>query len=331
MYKPIVGITMGDPSGIGPEVSVKASISKETLQISNPVIIGDSKVVSYALSSSKIFGIKVFPIKKISDAIFEKNIINVFDLENVDLKKLEMGKISKESGRASVEYVYKAIELAQKKEIASIATGPISKEAMHKAGFKYRGHTEILAQKTKAKKYGMMFFSDKFWLILATTHIPLKDVPKKITQKRVYDSIVLGNKALISSGKKKTRIVVSGLNPHAGEGGIFGDEEKKHIIPAIKKARGEGINVSGPISPDAVFNLAASGLYDLVVAMYHDQGLIPLKLLSFNKSVNVTVGLPIIRTSVDHGTGFDIAGKGIANPQSLIQAVKVAVMLSRSK
>ncbi len=202
---------------------------------------------------------------------------------------------------------------------------------MHKAGYNFDGHTEILAKKTKTKHCAMMFVSNPFWVMLVTTHLPLSKVSKKITKKSVLQTIKLANEFLYNIRGKKPKIGVAGLNPHAGEGGIFGSEEKKAIKPAVDEAIKLGINVKGPISPDGIFYLANVGMFDIVIAMYHDQGLIPLKLLSFNRSVNVTVGLPIIRTSVDHGTGFDIAGKGWANPTSLIEAIKVAAHFSKAK
>ena len=247
------------------------------------------------------------------------------------MQNLKLGVVSSMCGKAAIEYLEKAIDLAKSKKIDGLVTGPINKEAIHKAGFKFDGHTEILAKRTKTKTYRMMFVADKFWVILVTTHIPLKSVSKSISKKGVLETIKLASETLKKAGKVKAKIAVAGLNPHAGESGIFGKEEIKFIKPAILEAQKMGINVYGPISPDAVFNLADSGLFDVVVAMYHDQGLIPLKLLSFYKSVNVTVGLPIVRTSVDHGTGFDIVGKGWANPGSLIQAIKVAAHFTHSK
>ena len=331
MKRPIIGVTMGDPAGIGPEISLKAASNPEILQISNPVIIGDYITLLRAAKYSKLAGLKIHPIKKIEDADVSRDVINVIDMENVDATKLKTGQISKMCGKAAVEYVEKAIDLAKQKKIAAIATAPLNKEAMHRAGYKYAGHTEILAHHTKTKEYGMMFVAPKFWLILVSTHVAIKNISKNISKRNVLRAIKLAHKTFITAAKKRPRIGVAGLNPHAGEHGIFGKEEIKSIVPAIKEAQKSGINAVGPISPDAVFNLANAGVYDIVVAMYHDQGLIPLKLLSFNESVNVTVGLPIIRTSVDHGTGFDIAGKGIANPKSLIQAIKVAASFARAR
>lgn len=322
--KPIIGITMGDPAGIGPEICVKALSTAEVNRIACPVIIGDAKTIEAAakLLKSKV---KINSINKIEEAVCQNWIINVLDLNNVPAN-LKKRQVSKAAGKASVEYILKAIDLAKKKKIDAIATGPINKVAMHKAGYHYQGHTEILAKKTKTKNYGMLFVSPVFWVILVTTHIALHSVSKKLNRRNILDRIKLIHNFMKKINKKAPRIAVAGLNPHAGESGIFGKEEIKIIRPAIQQAKKLGIKVKGPISPDAVFNMAKANMFDVVVAMYHDQGLIPLKLAAFNKSVNCTIGLPFIRTSVDHGTGFDIAWRGYANPSSLVEAIKVAAM-----
>ena len=329
--RPLIAITMGDPAGIGPEVCVKALSTPEVYSFTRSFIIGDPKSLQHAIRISKLPGGVVNPIENISDARFLRNRIDVLTVGKIDISNLKIGKLSAECGKASVLYVEEAIRLAKAKEVDAMVTAPINKEAIHKAGYKFDGHTEILAEHTKTKKYAMLFVADKFWVVLATTHLPLKAVPKNINKRKILDVIELASDALKMVGKKKAKIAVAGLNPHAGEGGIFGDEEIRHIIPAVEEAKRRGLTVYGPISPDAVFNLANAGLFDIVVAMYHDQGLIPLKLVSFNRSVNVTLGLPFVRTSVDHGTGFDIAGKGVANPQSLVYAVKVAAHFARAK
>jgi len=325
MERPLIAVTMGDPAGIGPEISIKALCNSEVLRTSRCFVIGDSKVLRQARKFSKITGIKINPVKNVKDCKFIRGKIDVLDLDNVVISKLKKGKVSAQAGRASIEYIDKAVELALSKEIAAITTGPINKTAIHKAGFHFQGHTEFLAKKTKTKNYAMMFVSDTLWIALVTTHIALNKVSGAINKKRVFSTIKLAHETRVAP-----RIAVAGLNPHAGEGGIFGREEERVIAPAILEAKKLGIDVVGPISPDAVFYLAKGGMFDIVVAMYHDQGLIPLKLLSFNNSVNVTIGLPIIRTSVDHGTGFDIVGKGWANPSSLIQAIKVAAHFAKS-
>ena len=330
MHKPIVGVTMGDPAGIGPEICAKALTAPEVQMAANCLVIGDRKAMRQGLKVAKITNIEINPIKKISEAKFIRGTIDVLDLKNVE-SRLKIGQVSKPAGKAAVEYLEKAIRLAQDGKIDAITTAPINKEAIQKAGYRFQGHTEILAARTKAKNYAMMFVSDTLWIMLVTTHLPLKEVSKHLDKRKVLRTIKLAHETLFKLREKKPRIGVAGLNPHAGESGIFGDEEIKIIKPAVDEAKKLGINVKGPISPDAIFYLANIGMFDIVIAMYHDQGLIPLKLLSFNRSVNVTVGLPIIRTSVDHGTGFDIAGKGWANPHSLIEAIKVAAHFARTK
>ncbi len=318
---------MGDPAGIGPEICAKALTNPEIQLLANCIVIGDRKSMRKALKTK----LEINSIKKVSQAKFSKGVIDVLDLDNINVSRLKMGQVSKYAGKAAIEYVEKAAELAMDKEIDAIVTGPINKEAIHKAGYKYQGHTELLAAKTKSKRPAMMFVADNFWVMLATTHVPLKDISKKLDKNKLIHLIQLAHETLGKARGKKPRIGVAGLNPHAGESGIFGNEEIKIIAPAVAEAKKLGINVKGPISPDAIFYLAKSGVFDIVIAMYHDQGLIPLKLLSFNHSVNVTVGLPIIRTSVDHGTGFDIAGKGWANPTSLIEAIKVAAHFVKTR
>jgi len=305
MDRPLIGVTMGDPAGIGPEICAKALTSSEVTSVASCVVIGDRRWLP-------------------------KN-LKVIDLHNADPAKIKTGQVSKAAGQAAFEYIERAIQLAKDGAIDAIATGPINKEAIHKAGHKFDGHTEILAAYTNTKEYAMMFVSDKLWVILVTTHMPLSAVSKSLTKQKVLKTIKLAHETLSKLRGRKPRIGVAGLNPHAGENGLFGREEIKIIAPAVAEAKKLGIDANGPISPDAIFYLANAGMYDLVVAMYHDQGLIPLKLLSFNRSVNVTVGLPIIRTSVDHGTGFDIVGKGWANPQSLIEAIQVAAHFAKTR
>jgi len=329
--KPIIGITMGDPAGIGPEVCVKAFLAPEVQYLANCLVIGDRKVLRQALKIAKIANLEINPIKKVSEAKFMRGRIDVLDLDNVELARLKMGQVSKMAGAAAVEYIEKAIQLALDGKIDAITTAPINKEAIRKAGCKFSGHTDLLAARTKSNNYAMLFASDTLWIMLVTIHIPLMEVGKALNKQKILKIIKLAHETLLKIKGKKPKIGVAGLNPHAGEAGLFGDEEIKIIKPAVDEARKLGIDVKGPLSPDAIFYLSKIGMFDLVVAMYHDQGLIPLKLLSFNHSVNITVGLPIIRTSVDHGTGFDIAGKGWANPQSMIEAIKIATHFVKTK
>ncbi len=331
MDKPLIGVTMGDPAGIGPEICAKALTAAEVTAVANCLVIGDRRCLRQGLKLSGLSGVEINPVKSADEARFQPGLINVLDLGNADPARIKLGQVSKAAGQAAFEYVTTAIRLAKDGAIDGIATGPINKEAIRKAGHKFAGHTEILAHYTGTKDYAMMFVSDKLWVILVTTHLPLQAVSRTITKKNVLKTIRLAHETLSRVRGRKPRIGVAGLNPHAGEHGLFGREEIRVIKPAVDEAKKAGMDVTGPLSPDAIFYLANAGMYDIVVAMYHDQGLIPLKLLSFNRSVNVTVGLPIVRTSVDHGTGFDIAGKGWAKPQSMIEAIQVAAHFSKTR
>ncbi|MBI5099049.1 MAG: 4-hydroxythreonine-4-phosphate dehydrogenase PdxA [Nitrospirae bacterium] len=322
-----IAITMGEPGGIGPEVIVKALSRAGISNYCTPVVIGNTEVMRDAVSLTGL-PLKIKPISSLSQSKPARGSIELLDIKYHS--PFEKGVPSKNTGRAVVSYIRKAVSLALKNEVSAIVTAPISKESLKLSGYKWPGHTELLAELTKTKDFAMMFVSDKLKIILCTIHIPLKDVPKKINEKVVLKTIRLAKKGAEMLGIKSPRLAVAGLNPHAGESGIIGREEIAVIIPAIRKAFEEGINVSGPYPPDVVFHRAYKGDYDMVVCMYHDQGLIPFKMLAFDTGVNVTVGLPIIRTSPDHGTGFDIAWKNMANPLSMIEAIKLATKLSLS-
>jgi 4-hydroxythreonine-4-phosphate dehydrogenase len=310
-----IAITIGDPAGIGTEVVLKAIISHEIAGLCKPIIIGDIAVVEEAIEKLNI------PVN-----LNNFKIINTGEIKSRNFQKC---KPAAESGRACVSYIKKAVELVLNKEVDAIVTAPISKESLKMAGFKWPGHTEMLAEFTNTKDYAMLFYSDKLKLILATIHTALRNVPDLIKKEKVLKTIMLAKKACDMMGIENLRIAVAGLNPHAGEAGIFGDEEAKEIIPAINEAQTSGIFTSGPYPADTLFHKAYNGEFDIIVCMYHDQGLIPLKMIAFDKAVNVTIGLPIIRTSPDHGTAYDIAWKGIANPSSMIEAIKLAVKLRR--
>ncbi len=330
IVKPVIGITMGDAAGIGPEIVVKALSTKEIYKISSPLVIGDGKVISSELTvrSSKL---KLNSISRIGEARFKFGTIDLIDLKNIKIGRLKIGTANKMAAKAAVGYIKKAVSLARKGEIDAIVTTPINKEGLNKAGFKFSGHTELLAHLTRTKNYAMMLVGGPLRVVLVTTHLPLSKVSLSLSRQNIYQTIRLTWDNMKYFGVKNPRIGVAGLNPHAGEEGLFGKEEKKFIIPVVKKAKKKGIRVEGPISPDTIFHRALKGEFDCVVCMYHDQGLIPLKMLVFDRGVNVTLGLPIIRTSVDHGTAYEIAGKGVANPQSLIEAIKLAAKLVKSK
>jgi len=318
---------MGDPAGIGPEIIAKVLDSGEIVPLCVPVVIGDAGVMRKLIDELRL-PVTVNSITSLLQAAPAKDRIDVLDLKNVDLTAHEWGKPGASSGTSVVEYIKKAVELTMDREADAIVTAPISKEMMNAAGHHYAGHTELLADLTGTKEYGMLFVGGGLHVILVTIHVALKDVPRLITQASVLKTLRLAHRAMQSFGIDKPRIGVAALNPHAGEGRLFGTEEWEVILPAVVKARGEGIHASDPIPADTLFYKARNNYYDIVVAMYHDQGLAPLKMIAFGKAVNVTVGLPIIRTSVDHGTAYDLAGKGCADPASLLEAVKLAVSMS---
>ncbi len=324
---PVIAITMGEPGGVGPEVIVKALNANAVKRCCAPVVIGNSDVMREAVRLTNV-PLKVRSISSLSDMVPSAGTVYVLDIRSRLSVKREAPSIS--AGRAIIKYIRKAVELALAGSVDAIVTAPISKESLKLAGHKWPGHTELLAELTDTKDFAMMFSSDRLKVILCTIHIALKDVPGRINKPLVLSTIKLAVKGMRMLGVECPRIAVAGLNPHAGEAGIMGKEEIRSIIPAIEKARLEGMNVSGPYPPDVVFNKLYNGEFDMAVCMYHDQGLIPFKMIAFDTGVNVTVGLPIIRTSPDHGTGFDIAWKNKADPTSMIEAIKLAAKMKIS-
>ena len=313
-----LGITMGDPAGIGPEISLKVlEKNKEYRECS--IIYGSISILEYYKEKLKLKDIKFNIIKNTKE--FKKDYINVIQVFDIDMKDITIGKVSGLCGEAAYKYIERAIQDALQGDIAVVITAPINKEALNKGGYHYEGHTEIFAKLTNTKKYAMLLWSEKLSVVHVSTHCSLQDACRKVTKDRVLNVIELSGKFLQQLGVKEPRIAVAGLNPHSGEAGLFGTEEIEHIIPALNQAKKNNWKVEGPIPPDTVFLKAYRKEYDVVVAMYHDQGHIPIKLLAFDEGVNVTLGLPIIRTSVDHGTAFDIAGKGIASEKSILKAL----------
>ena len=341
MNKPIIGITMGDPASIGPEIAVKALMQESIHAICRPVIIGDANVFAQIVSLLHL-PVTINRITNISEANFQLGQIDVFDLQNVDMETLAFGTISAMSGEASFQAVKKVIELAMDKQIDATVTGPINKKSINEAGHAFAGHTEIYATYTGTKKYAMLLVEDHINVIHVSTHVSLRQACDLVQKDRIVQVIELLVDGLKRLGKTNLTIGVAGLNPHTGDNGLFGTEEAEQIIPAIEAARELGYTVEGPVPPDTMFAKAAMGAYGGVVAMYHDQGHIPFKLAGFRwneekqqmdsvKGVNITLGLPIIRTSVDHGTAFEIAGKGIASADAMVLAIESAVQLSKYK
>ena len=310
--KPNVVITMGDPSGVGPEVTLKALASPKVKGLANFLLIGDRPVIER--------------LKKDMGLVLKDRLE---DLSNVSKKKFAYGRCDAASGRASMQYIDRALELLNEVRADALVTAPVNKSAIRLAGYRgFEGHTEYLALKSGAKDFAMMFVGPRLKIALVTRHVALKEVPAKLSVKGIYRTICLAHECLKEYFRiRDPKIAVAGLNPHAGESGAFGDEEKRIIVPAIKMASRSAKRIVGPVSPDAVFGPALTGRFDCVVAMYHDQALVPFKMLYSDSGVNLTLGLPFIRTSPDHGTAFDIAGKGIANPASMIEAIKLACRL----
>ncbi len=340
-YLPIIAVTMGDPAGIGPEIIIKTFSQPSLFVKCRPLVVGDANTLQHA-SQSLDAGLKINRINKVSEARFSEGAVDVIDLDNVVLDKLEMGKVSSMSGNAAFEAVKRAIELALQGQVDATVTSPINKESINLAGHHYAGHTEIYADLTGTKKYAMLLAEHNFRVIHATTHVALREACELIRKERVVDVIQLLHDACLQFGVEQPRIGVAGLNPHAGDGGLFGKEDAEEILPAVQQAQTMGLKVEGPVPPDTMFAKAAQGYYDGCVAMYHDQGHIPFKMMGFKwnndtntmesvKGVNITLGLPIIRTSVDHGTAFEIAGKGIASPDALEHAIHYAITMAINK
>ena len=315
---------MGDAAGVGPEIIVKSLQHKELYERSHPVVIGDAKILERAAELLNI-SIKINRQADSTDFTTKYGEIACYDL-NILKKDLVFGQISPEAGHAAFEYLRTAIELANERKIDAICTAPLNKEALHKGGHLYPGHTEILAELTDTKDFSMMLSSPKLKVIHVTTHVGIIDAINMINPERVYNVICLAYDTLVKSGIDHPKIGVCGINPHAGENGLFGyGEEEEKIVPAVERAIKMGIDVEGPLPADTLFFRAQRGDFDIVVAMYHDQGHGPIKVLGLESGVNITVGLPIIRTSVDHGTAFDIAGKGIVDERSLLEAIRQAI------
>ncbi|WP_437919050.1 4-hydroxythreonine-4-phosphate dehydrogenase PdxA [Sphingobacterium sp. LRF_L2] len=341
MYKPIIGITMGDPASIGPEIALKALLDERVQHICRPILVGDAAVFRQIAIQLQL-PISIHAIADVADAAFIKGQADVFDLQNTDLSKITFGSISAEAGNASFESVTKVIDLALAGAVDATVTGPINKKSINEAGHHFAGHTEIYAHYTGTKKYAMLLVEKNMRVIHVSTHVSLRQACDLVKQERILEVVELLQNGLVSLGISNLKIGVAGLNPHAGDSGLFGTEDDEEIAPAVITAKERGYDVEGPVPADTLFAKAATGYYGGIVAMYHDQGHIPFKLTGFKwnaekkqmdsvKGVNITMGLPIIRTSVDHGTAFEIAGKGVASPDAMILAIESAVQLALNK
>lgn len=336
--RPIIGISMGDPAGVGPEIVAMALGRAKVHRVCRPVVVGDAGVMQRAAAIVG-GGLEVRPIGDVSDARFIRGAMDVYDLHDVELSRLTLGKVSAMAGHAAFEAVRTLIELAMARKLDATVTAPIHKEALHLAGHRFPGHTEIFAHFTKTADYTMMLAARDFRVAHVSTHVSLRQACDAVTRLRVLKVIELAHEACRKLGIRRPRIGVAGLNPHASDGGLFGSEERRHIAPAVAAARRQGIHADGPHPADTLFPKAAAGAYDICVAMYHDQGHVPVKLRGFQydakarawrtvRGINVSLGLPIIRVSVDHGTAFDQAGRGTASDASLVDAIEYAAKLA---
>ena len=325
--KPLVAITMGDPAGIGAEVTAKALQDRGVYEKCRPFVIGNAAAIDDALrltgatASSRV-------VHSTSDVEGRSGAIDVLDPENLEYGSIARGQVSAVAGKASVEWVIKAGELAASGEVKAIVTAPINKESSSLAGYKDIGHMEIFQRHSGVAEVATMLMADSLRVVHLTTHRSLRVACDYVTKDNVLSKIVLTHKSFQEWGFPSPRIGVAALNPHGSDGGLLGDEEEVQIAPAVKEARAQGIDATGPVPADTVFNQAIDGAYDAVLAMYHDQGHIPIKVHNWAKSVSVNLGLPFIRTSVDHGTAFDIAGKGVADHESMLEAIRIAVGLA---
>ena len=325
MPLPRIAVTTGDPAGIGPEVCLQLLTNPTIAEICQPIVFGDRVVLEKA---AEVCGLPLNA--KVVSRLEEAEGPSILDFGEIAAGDYETGSINASTGRAGYRYVTEAIDAALAGKVDAVTTGPLNKEALHLAGVPFPGHTEILASRTRSDKACMLQYSEEIRCVFVTTHVGYAEVPALLTEKRILDVVELAVEAMERIRGRKPRLLCCGLNPHAGENGLFGDgEEEKIIAPALEKARSQGIDITGPLPPDTAFLPARRKEYDCVVCMYHDQGHIPLKALAFDEAVNTTLGLPIIRTSVDHGTALDIAGQGIANPNSLFEALKLAAQLMK--
>lgn len=329
--RPLLAITMGDPAGIGPEIVLKALAHADVYECARPLVIGDRRTLERGGSWVGAEGVEFDEVARPSDGRYEPGVVTLLNRNDSPQNGYPVGQVTGDAGKAAVDYVFAACDLAMSGDADAVVTAPLNKAAMHAAGYEYAGHTELLTERTGAEHVSMLLVSPSLRVIHVSTHVALTEAIRRVKHDRVLEVIETAQQVCQDLGIDAPRIAVAGLNPHASEGGLFGDEERQEIMPAIEAARSNGLDVSDPQPPDTVFVRAAKGEWDIVVAMYHDQGHIPMKLLAFDSGVNVSIGLPIIRTSVDHGTAFDIAGTGKASEESMLAAIDTAVQMVHAR
>ena len=325
--KPIIAIPMGDPAGIGPEIVAKALAREETFQCARCVVVGDKKVMEQAIRIVDL-PMAIHVVKEPREGRFEEHVINLMNLDNVDMGRLKLGEISSMCGQAAYEYIAESISLANEGKVAAVSTTPINKESLRAAGVPFIGHTEMFGALTDTPDPLTMFEVRNMRVFFLTRHVSLRKACDMITKERVMDYVKRCTQALRQLGVEDGTMAIAGLNPHSGEHGLFGDEEMDAIYPAVEALQAEGYKVVGPVGADSVFHLALQGKFNSVLSLYHDQGHIATKTLDFERTIAVTAGMPILRTSVDHGTAMDIAGTGIASDVSMVEAIRLAAKYS---
>jgi len=329
MNKPFVAVPIGDPAGVGPEIVVKSIASKEVFDAARCVVVGDEDVLQNAIKIMNV-ELRIQKIQNPEDGVYEEGVLNLIDLNNIDLDQFEFGQVNGLCGKAAFEYIAKSIELANEGLVDAVATTPINKESLRAGNINFIGHTEIFGELTHTDDPLTMFETNGMRIFFLTRHVSLRDMLDLIKKDRIKDYVKRCLEALAKLGVTDGTMAIAGLNPHSGEHGLFGWEEVNEITPAVEELQAEGCNVVGPIGADSVFHQAAIGRYNSVLSLYHDQGHIAAKTLDFEKTISITNGMPILRTSVDHGTAFDIAGKGIASSVSMIEAILLAAKYAPS-
>ncbi|MFB4158826.1 4-hydroxythreonine-4-phosphate dehydrogenase PdxA [Geomicrobium sp. JSM 1781026] len=323
MNLPIIVIPMGDAAGIGPEITAKAVNSPEVQTVCRPVVVGHRQVMEQAIEQTNV-NLNIHQIETVEDGKFKDQYLNIIHIENLDFSSLVQGEVQAQCGQAAYEYIEKSVRLTKEGKAAALATTPINKESLKAAGVPYIGHTEMLGAMADIEDPLTMFEVLSLRIFFLTRHVSLKESIEQMTSDRVFDYLKRCDEAMQHLGIEERKIAVAGLNPHSGENGLFGDEEVVEIGPGIERARNYGLDVSGPVPADSVFHQALHGKYDAVLSLYHDQGHIAAKMTDFERTVSITNGLPFLRTSVDHGTAFDIAGTGVASEVSMVECLKVA-------
>ena len=328
MNRPIIGIPLGDPAGVGPEIVVKSLDSNEIYELSKPVVIGDKDVIEQAMKFCNI-NLEINIIEDPKDGLYTKGTIDLIDLSNIDVQTFKIGKVQAEGGKAAFDYIKTTIDLALEKKVDAMATTPINKESLKAAEVPYIGHTEILEDLTNTHNPLTMFQVFNLRVFFMTRHVSLRQACDLVKEETVYTFIQRCKEALELIGVKNPRLAIAGLNPHSGENGLFGNEEVDEIVPAVKRAQALGIDVVGPVPADSVFHFGLKGKYDAVLSLYHDQGHIATKMVDFERTISITNNMPFLRTSVDHGTAFDIAGLGVVSEVSMVEAIKLAALYAQ--